>query len=95
MTPRNDWPTERYGWLKDYVSIANFKCFCFQLIKSFTVGWLKLYVTLIIVVLIIMQHMGAAMSLFRRRFNRDPSKYPKQKIAFFGSRFDLHNAQRL
>ena len=82
MTPRNDWPTERYGWLKDYVSIANFKCFCFQLIKSFTVGWLKLYVTLIIVVLIIMQHMGAAMSLFRRRFNRDPSKYPNQRIAF-------------
>ncbi|KAL9840851.1 putative Ulp1 protease family catalytic domain, papain-like cysteine peptidase superfamily [Arabidopsis thaliana] len=45
MTPRNDWPTERYGWLKDY-------------------------------------HMGAAMSLFRRKFNRDPSKYPNQRIAF-------------
>jgi len=65
------------------------------LIKSFTVGWLKVYVTIIIVVLIIMQHMGAAMSLFHRRFNRDPSKYPNQRIAFFGSRFDLHNAQRL
>ncbi|KAL9830805.1 putative Ulp1 protease family catalytic domain, papain-like cysteine peptidase superfamily [Arabidopsis thaliana] len=82
MTPRSDWPTEKYRWLKDYVSIATFKFFCFQLIKSFTVGWLKVYVTLIIVVLIIMQHMGAAMSLFRRRFNRDPSKYPNQRIAF-------------
>ncbi|AEE82642.1 putative protein [Arabidopsis thaliana] len=45
MTPRSDWSTEKYGWLKDY-------------------------------------HMGAAMSLFRRRFNRDPSKYPNQRIAF-------------
>jgi len=76
MTPRSDWSTEKYGWLKDYVSIAIFKDFCFQLIKSFSVSWLKLYVTIIIVVLIIMQHMGASMSLFRRRFNRDPSKYP-------------------
>ncbi|KAL9858971.1 putative Ulp1 protease family catalytic domain-containing protein [Arabidopsis thaliana] len=28
-----------------------------------------------------MQHMRAAMSLFHRRFNRDPSKYPNQRIA--------------
>ncbi|CAE6075202.1 unnamed protein product [Arabidopsis arenosa] len=45
ITPRDSWPDEKYGWLKDY-------------------------------------HMAAAMSLFRRRFLRDPSKYPNQRIAF-------------
>ncbi|OAP17165.1 hypothetical protein AXX17_AT1G38830 [Arabidopsis thaliana] len=29
----------------------------------------------------IVKHMRAAMSLFHRRFNRDPSKYPNQRIA--------------